>query len=87
MMAMAVEIIIALLVAALGIVTLTAAFIGLLAVGGLARLARCDTCGRLALATGERPLTDCPICRHERLLHPMTASHHGYAPAHSVDGR
>lgn len=73
---MAVYIVIAVLVAALGIVTLAALALGLLSLPGLVRLERCGRCGHLTVTDARSAPRSCPQCRHEYLTHPLASLHH-----------
>jgi hypothetical protein len=69
-----IEIVLAVLIGVLAVVTLLAAYVGVLGLTGADVLERCPRCRhlwlRLAAADG------CGYCRHDRLLHPMWALHH-----------
>lgn len=73
---MAVEVLIAVLVALLALVTLVAAYVGILGVFGGLRLSRCRQCNHLGITSIHDPNAGCTYCRHDRLLHPVAALHH-----------
>lgn len=68
---MVVEILTAVLVAALGVASLIAAYIGLLSLSGAVRQARCQRCGHLAVTSGSALPGGCIYCRHGHLMHPI----------------
>ena len=88
-----VELVGVLLVAGLFVVGTVALWVGLLGVLGAVRLVRCDRCGRLGITSASEPLVTCSRCRHDHLLHPITALHQAHLvhrtdwPAHAVGER
>ena len=70
------DVVIAVLVVALAVVTTTACWIGFLAVLGEVSLSRCERCGHLALGSAVGPIRTCSFCRHPHLLHPVHVVHH-----------
>ena len=79
---MVVEIVTAILVAALGVATLIAAYIGALSLYGAVLQARCQHCGHLAVTSGRGSPGVCVYCKYEHLRHPIRT----LRPAHSGHG-
>jgi late competence protein required for DNA uptake (superfamily II DNA/RNA helicase) len=77
-----IEVLTAILVAALGLASLVAAYIGLLSLAGAVRQARCQRCGHLAVTSASGSPGGCIYCRHDHLMHPIRT----LRPAHSVPG-
>jgi len=75
----AVEVLTAVVVLALAIVTTAAFYVGVLGALGLIRYVRCDRCGHLGLTSASEPLRSCLHCRHGQLFHPHFALHHARA--------
>jgi hypothetical protein len=71
-----IEVLVGMLVFALGVTATAMLYFGLLAAMGAVRLVRCDHCGHLGATTPGAPLRSCPYCRHGWLLHPLHALHH-----------
>ena len=63
------------LVAVVFILGIAALWIGFLGIIGAGRFVRCDECGRIALVSASAPPRACLLCRHRRLLHPVTSVH------------
>jgi len=77
---MPVEIVLAVLVGILAIVTITAAYLGILGMTGTNPLKRCPRCGHLCITSRVEGGADgCGYCRHDRLLHPMWALRHDHS--------
>lgn len=76
---MPVEVITAVVVFALVVVTTVAALVGVGGMLGLIRLARCPQCGHLTVSAAAAPPAACPHCRHEwrthALPHPLRSLH------------
>lgn len=71
------EVVIAVLVLALGIVATAGLYVGLLGfLGVFFHVARCEHCGRLCVTSKSEPVESCPVCSHRHLLHPLHAIHH-----------
>jgi len=70
------DVVIAVLVVALAILTTAALWIGLLAVLGEVGMRRCGRCGHLTVVSTNRPEA-CVYCRHAKLFHPAHAWHAG----------
>lgn len=71
------EVVIATLVLALGIVATAGLYVGLLGyLGVVFHVAHCERCGHLWITSAASPLQSCPSCNHPRLLHPVHALHH-----------
>ena len=81
---MVIEIITGVLVAALAIVTIFAAYIGVAGMFGHVYFSSCTHCGRRSMSLSADPHASCVNCRHELLLHPVASAHrvhhsHGHA--------
>lgn len=74
---MLIYIALAVLVGLLGIATVMAQAVGLLALGGVVRLLRCSGCGHLTVTDLQAKPASCPYCRHEHLAHPLATLHLG----------
>lgn len=75
------EIMIAILGLALGLVATVGLYFGLLGcLGVFFHLARCGHCGHLWVTSKSEPLVSCPSCTHPHLLHPLYAMHHHRVP-------
>ncbi len=71
------EIVIAILALALGIVAMGGLYFGLLGcLGVFFHVVHCQGCGRLCITSKSEPVDSCPSCSHPRLLHPLYALHH-----------
>lgn len=73
-----IEAVTSVLVLVLGVVSLVAICIGVLSLFGAVRMSRCNRCGHLWLTSADEALLSCAYCRHEQLLHPITALHHAH---------
>lgn len=68
---MVIEILTAILVIALGVATVIAAYIGLLSFSGVVRLARCPRCNHLAVTSAGGSPRLCSHCRYVHMRHPL----------------
>ncbi len=73
---MVIEIAAGVLVAVLGLFSVAALAIGVLAAFGALRLARCSQCGHMVAVSGNGAAPACPYCRHERTVHLFATMHH-----------
>jgi hypothetical protein len=66
------EVVIGVLVLALGLATLAAAYIGALGLLGVCCVIRCAQCGRLGVTAADRPVRQsCRHCSGHQRLHPF----------------
>jgi hypothetical protein len=71
------EIVIAMLTLALGIVATAGLYFGLLGcLGVFFHVVHCKGCGHLCITSKSQPVDSCPSCIHPHLLHPLYALHH-----------
>lgn len=75
---MPIEVITAILVTALGIATLVAAYVGILGLVGALVIQRCARCGHMCIRASSPSPDGCGYCRHDRLLHPLWAFRHAH---------
>lgn len=73
---MTVEVLTAILVALVGLVSAAMLILGVGASIGVLRFGRCERCEHLAVASGGAPLHTCAYCEHQRLMHPLATLHH-----------
>ena len=71
------EIVIAILALALGIVTMAGLYYGLLGcLGVFFHVVHCKGCGHFCITSKSKPVDSCLSCSHPHLLHPLHAVHH-----------
>jgi hypothetical protein len=75
------EIAVAILALALGIVTMAGLYFGLLGcLGVFFHVVHCERCGHLCITSRSEPVGSCPSCKHPHLRHPLHALHHHLIP-------
>lgn len=81
---MVIEIITGVLVAALGVFTIFAAYIGVAGMFGHVYFSSCRHCGRRSMSLSAEPHPSCVNCRHELLLHPVATTHRHHPHGHAA---
>lgn len=85
---MVIEYVTGVLVFALALVSVAAAYIGIVGLIGATRIARCSHCGHWAVTCGRARIESCPMCRHGQFIHPLRAlaHHEWHSPMHRFHG-
>ena len=65
------EVITALLIVAVGVLTTAALYVGLMGMLGGLYVVRCPSCAHWTFSLNDTPERDCRHCRHPMLLHPL----------------
>jgi len=70
------EVLTIVLIAAIGLATTAAIYLGLLNWMGAFYVVRCAACHHLAFSSANAAQQSCPHCRHPVLTHPLYSLHH-----------
>ncbi len=81
---MLLEIVVGVLIVALGLATMVMAIVGLGGMIGAVRIVRCANCRHLVISSGTTVVSSCSSCRHPVLHHPIHALHDVHIVGHAA---